>query len=354
MLFTAVDWWDVASKTAVVFAIVLAALCLVALLALAVYAFWPGLGNWNWITLPAVDWWGVATKTAVVIATVLVVGCLAALVGFAGWVFWPYLFANGGGDCPHTQAGGVASIKPALWKLTKPTKNAKVVLALDDWVDQPILARSFTRVVPTAANRRKKPLLRGAKVRAFLLGGLATGARSLQLQPTATAYRYADGRAIRVVLCAKRSSQTWQFWRESPGRYKGTVHVTGVRLVPVDIPVELTIRAKRLNVVILALVISLIGAFFGAINSKEANVTDEQVAKKPKTHRVLRWAPALSGLVAGLAAAFVLYADDPTWGAHLGADTAKLLTVTFAAATAGLTVTAQPARVARQKLAASS
>ena len=119
----------------------------------------------------------------------------------------------------------------------------------------------------------------------------------------------------------------------------------------VDIPVELTIRAKRLNVALLALAVSLLGALLAAFNTKEANVQADEVAKRATTHRVLRWAPFVTGVAAGLAAAFVLYADDPTWGGHLGADAAKLLTVTFAAATGGLTVTAPPARAAREALA---
>lgn len=119
----------------------------------------------------------------------------------------------------------------------------------------------------------------------------------------------------------------------------------------VDIPVEVTIRAKRLNVALLALLVSALGVVLAAFNAKGPVVDQAKVDKKQKTHLALRWASPLSGLVAGLSAAFVLYADDPTWGAQLGADATKLLAVTFAAATGGLTVAAPPARAARERLA---
>ena len=239
---------------------------------------------------------------------------------------------------------------PTGSKLTKPTRNAKISLAMDDWIDQPIKARSFARVRPTAKHPNA-PLAKGTKVRGFILGGLATKARSLQLQPTATAYLTPDRRAVQVVLCAKRSTAVWKVWRESPGRYNGTIRIGGQRVQAVEIPVELTIRAKRLNVAILALLVSLFGALFAALNARDAKVDQDKVEKRKRTHWFLIIAPLVSGLIAGLAAAFALYADDPTWGAQLGSDVAKLVTVTFAAATAGLTLTAPPARAARQKLA---
>jgi len=221
-----------------------------------------------------------------------------------------------------------------------------MVVAMDDWVDKPRRGYAPVRVVPMTTNRKKLPLPRSL-VRAFLTDGLSTAERSADVQTQALAVRSPDGRTVRLTLCAVASAAD----RSSPGRYKGTLRVAARNAVSTEIPVELTIRARRLNVLLLALLISLVGACLTAFNTRSVNLTAAQLAQKKKTQTTLAWAPFVSGLIAGLAAAFVVYADDPTWGAQLGADTAKLFAVTFAAASAGLTVTAAPARAAQRRLA---
>jgi hypothetical protein len=97
-----------------------------------------------------------------------------------------------------------------------------------------------------------------------------------------------------------------------------------------------------------------LGAALGAANSKDVGVDSNAIgtAARRGANHVLRFLPFVSGFAAGMIAALTVYSDNPTFGAHRGADTARLLIVTFTAATAGLAVTATPARVARKKLAA--
>lgn len=314
-----------------------------------------GLRKWLSATFSWWNWDRFTTSVAVAAGVVLVLG-IVALVVAASVAFWPYLSAEGSGDCPPKQVAGVASTK-AQWKLTKP-KNARMVLALDDWVNQPIRARSFVRVRSTAKNPRGKPLKANTKLRAFILGGLAADARSLQLQPRAVAVRAPDGRSVQVTLCAKRLAPDLKFWRESPGRYKGVVRVAGKKVQGVEIPVELTIRAQRYLVALTALLASLLGAGLAAWNARPAAVDRTTVRAAGHRYRiadlVLLLAPFVGGVVSGLIAAFTIYADDPTFGSNLGSDGAKLVTAAFAASTAGLAVTAPVARGSRQALATSA
>jgi hypothetical protein len=334
------------------------------LVVFALYNFWPtgGLFDFAWRLLlvllavvlglalvgaalynlmPSLSWQIVRPLLEISGAIFLV----AVLLALAGYNFWPYLSASGTGHCTAPRKGGVATAQQAKWKLVGP-KGKKIIVAMDDWADEPRRGSSFVRVLPTKKNPTKKPLPQGL-VRAFLLDDLSTGERSAELQTEVLAVRSPDGRTVRVALCALSAASD----RNSPGRYKGTVRVATRNALSAEIPVELTIKARRLNVAFLALLISLIGACLTAFNTRSVNLTQAERDKKKKTQLTLDWAPFLSGLVAGLAAAFVVYADDPTWGAHLGADTAKLFTVTFAAASAGLTVTAAPARAAQRRLA---
>jgi hypothetical protein len=305
------------------------------------------------------SWWDseqFAKAVSIAIGVLLVLGLAAVLVA-ASKAFWPYLSAEGSGSCPPGQSANVASTKRPQWKLTAP-KDAKVVLAMDDWVNQPIEARSFVRVRATGSSRRKKPLPASTKLRAFVLGGLARETRSLQLQPTAIAARAPDGRSVQVTLCARRLAPDLKFWRESPGRYTGTLRVAGQRASGAEIPVELTIRAQRYLVALTALLASLLGAGVAAWNARPAQVDSDAVRDAGRRYRfadfVLLIAPFVGGLIAGLLAAFTIYADDPTFGSNLGSDGPKLITAAFAAAAVGLTVTAPVARGTRQRLSSSA
>jgi hypothetical protein len=285
----------------------------------------------------------------------LLVIAAAPVVGIVGWIlvvsFWPYVSAEGDGkDCRGQRPAGVATVRPARWRLARPAPTTKIVVALDDWANRPRRDAKAVLVFPSLTNTTRPALPQAVRVRAFLLGRLSSSNHTLQFQPTVSTQRTLDGRAILVEVCAKQPSSR----DNPPGRFKGTIRVAGKRVSSVDLPVEVTIRAKRQNILIAAVLISLLGALLARYNAKDADVTEPERKEAKKTHFVLDWLPFLSGVAAGLAAAFTLYADDPTWGEHLGSDFAKLLTVTFAAATAGLTVTAPPARAAREHVAQAS
>lgn len=280
---------------------------------------------------------------------ILVVIVGAVLIVIAARMFVPYLSAEGSGSetCTPQQHVDVASDKPAQWKLALPTQTTKLVVALEDWVKQARRGSQPVLVSPTAINKKQPTIPASVKLAAFLLASPSSGERSLQAEPIVSAQREPDGRSIRVDLCAYRDST-----RSDPaGRYTGTVRIAGPRIASVDLPIEITVKVKRQNVALYALLVSILGALLAQYSTKDADLTAAQVAAKKKTQFVLKWIPFASGLVAGLAAAFVIYADDPTWGAHLGSDVAKLLSVTFVAATGGLTITAAPAKAAQERIA---
>jgi hypothetical protein len=282
---------------------------------------------------------------------------LAALI--VGAIALDRSAVDDGGTCP-TGGGSLASSKPLLWAPTDKRSNKKIVIALDHHVNRKGEGRAFVPLVATPRNRRNKPIPKDARVGAFVLAEtLSDGSRDIGFPVTAQARRSRDGRGLDVTVCAVRPKKRSA---SRPGRYKGTVRVAGQGLATAEIPVEITIKAAQTELVFLALFGALLGAALGAGNSKEAGVTAEAVKKagarpaanvgRQGLNGVLRILPLVSGLAAGAIAALVVYSDDPTFGAHRGADVAKLLAVTFTAATGGLTVTGPPARAARQRLTA--
>jgi hypothetical protein len=197
--------------------------------------------------------------------------------------------------------------------------------------------------------RRRSALPRKEMIGAFILGAdLSDGTRTIGFPIVAEAIRDRDGKNATVAVCALRPEPRSL---TRPGRYSGTVRAAGPRVASVDVPVEVTIKGARTETLLFAILIALVGAGIGAANSKPADVSKEKTEEKATRHLLLSLLPFGAGIIAGLVAALVVYADNPTFGANRGADTAKLLAAIFAAATGGLTVTAPPARGARKKLA---
>lgn len=253
------------------------------------------------------------------------------------------------GDCPEQSRQNLASAAPPLWTLSKPEKDTQVGVALEHYVQEPRYGTVFVTVRPTSRNKKHAPLPPKAPIGAFLLGGnLSDGTRALSFPLVATARRSPDGRAIHVSVCAERPSDRSD---DRPGEYGGTLRVVGRRVQAVDVPVTLTIKGSWKEAVAIIFVVSLLGAAVAASNSKPPEVTQDQVQQKRTRHLLLSLLPFLTGLIAGLVAGLIVYADDPTWAAERGADIAKLVGVTFAAATGGLTAAAPAARAARQRIA---
>jgi hypothetical protein len=255
-----------------------------------------------------------------------------------------------GGKC-FMPSGDLAASKPARWQVAPRRSKQKVTIALDHFVNEKRVGTTFVALRPTKRNRHRQALPKRNRVGAFVLGGtLSDGSRDIGFPVVAKAVRSRDGRGLNVKVCAMRPKERKL---SRPGRYTGFVRVAGPRLASADIPVLVTIRAAQPELVLLAVLGALLGAALGAANSKDVGVASENVKQKrapQAANHVLRFLPFVSGFAAGMIAALTVYSDNPTFGAHRGADTARLLIVTFTAATAGLAVTATPARVAREKL----
>ena len=288
--------------------------------------------------------WSVPARTFLVGAAVVV-----AVIGL-GWVtFTLTRSAQGTGSCFKQSRANLASSQPALWSPRAGGATKKIAIALDDFVNDPRRGAASVSVRRTSANRRNRPLPPTVRVGAFVLGGTLTdGTRDLGFPVAARATRTPDGRALDIELCALRPERRSL---SRPGRYSGTVRVAGQRVESVDLPVELTIKGARTETLLFGFVIAVIGGIAGAANSKPADVTNEEVEAHRKGHAALALLPFAGGIIAGLLAGLVIYWDDPTFGAERGADTAKLLAATFAAATGGLTIAAPATRVLRKKLA---
>lgn len=278
------------------------------------------------------------------------VGVLIGLAVLAAFLFWLDSETKGEGTCFKQGKSNLAARKAPLWSLRAPGKPIKV--ALDDYVGEARSSSTFAAARPTKLNRSKRPVPPTVRIGAFVRGGsLSDGSRDIGFAVVARASRAQDGRAVDVEICARRSGDRSD---SRPGRYTGSVRVAGPRVAPIDVPVEITIKGARTELVLFALVAAILGAAIGAANSKPAEDEAVQTKEKRGAHLALSLLPFGAGLLAGLAAAATVYFDDPTFGASRGADLAKLLAVTFGAATGGLAVTAPPARGLRNKLAQST
>lgn len=266
--------------------------------------------------------------------------------------------ATGDGGSCFPGSPDLASSKQPRWAATDRRSNKKILIALYHYVNEKGKGSAFIPIVATPRNRRNKPLPRKARIGAFVLGGtVSDGSRDIGFPVAARAKRSRDGRGVHVTVCTVRPKKR----RVSrPGRYTGTVRVAGPELTSFDVPVEVTIKAAQTELIALVLFGALLGALLGGGNAREVGVSSEDVKKeganaaanagRQAANEVLRLVPFLSGIAAGVIAGFAVYADDATFGANRGADTAKLLAITFTAATGGLTVAAPPARAVRNRL----
>lgn len=258
-----------------------------------------------------------------------------------------------GADCGFKQAtGNLASVQPILWEPVDPRTNTTIAIAMEDFVDQARTNSAFVPLRATRANKDKASALRGAnvKVGAFIRGETLTdGKRGIGFPVTAMATRSRDGRGVNVTVCAARSKPRSD---TRPGTYKGTVRIAGRNIAEADVPVEVTVKAARTELILFAAFVALLGSALSAATAWRAKQTGEGSPSKKWVDDLLAWLPFVGGIVAGIVAAIVVYADDPTFGAQRGQDMAKLLAVTFTAATGGLAVTAPPAAAARNRLRA--
>lgn len=249
-------------------------------------------------------------------------------------------------SCPKSSLSNLAAAGSPTWLLKKPG-GQKLATELSYRVGHPERATAHVNV---AARRgaRSKALPRDIRIGAFVLGGgLSDGSRGMGFTPVAAAKRSRDGRSVRVGLCVQRPGERGL---SAPGKYTGKVRVAGPRVRAVDVPVSVSIRGNWIGPALIAVFVSIIGALMPFTTKPEDGVEVDTGARKA-AQRVLALLPFASGLAAGCLAAFLVYVDDPTWGAERGADTIKLVVAAYAAASAGLAATALPTKATRRALA---
>ncbi|CAN5458795.1 hypothetical protein BH20ACT18_BH20ACT18_11100 [soil metagenome] len=252
------------------------------------------------------------------------------------------------GECGKRTLVNLAAGTAPEWRLEK-KPQAKISIALDDFVEHTRYGRATVAVVSTKANKDRPQLPPNARIGAFIpSGGVATGDRDLGFTPLARGRRAPDGASVDVNVCAKRPGDRGE---TKAGRYSGTVRVAGRSITGVEVPIEVTVKRDRRFAFIVAMFAALAGAVAAGANSRPADVSSEQVKKKPKIHDALWFMPLLIAVIAGTAAGVFIYVDDPTWGADLAGDLGKLIGASLAAATGGLTALAPVSRGARRTIA---
>lgn len=285
------------------------------------------------------------------VAIVAALGVLGAfgLVGLGMYEFAsPALWGGHDDKCEgNSGAGAFSGQGKPKWRLKKNgTGDSTVTISLEDYIDTTRGDTAFVEVVPIGRNPARPRLPKQQPIRAFILGGtLSDGARSLGFRPEVTHSRAPDGSGVNVCVSADRPADRSA---SKPGTYQGTVRVTGERVQAVDIPATVRIKASRIETALLALLVAVISASIVFVTQRQPR-TEADRAAESATYRALGYLPLITGVIAGLAAALVVYADDPTWGAERGADTLKLITATFAAAAAGLTASVPVARAAQRR-----
>jgi hypothetical protein len=271
---------------------------------------------------------------------------LAGLIGLGCWLVASFLDGEDS-DCATPERPDLALAGRARWRLVAPS-NARLVVALGSSLNQAHDAGAAVSVRRVPRGKSATAMPAGAVVGAFVpSGSLARRARSLGFKPVASAMRNRDGRSVRVQLCVRRPEDRTI---SGPGRYTGRVVVAGPRLRPTSVPVVVTVKAAVPELILLALAASLLAALLSS-SSRPSDATQEELDADRRSQRILQALPLISGIAAGLIAAFVLYADDPTWGAKRGADMAELFFAAFAAAAVGLTTTVKPTRALRRRSA---
>jgi hypothetical protein len=270
---------------------------------------------------------------------------LAITVVFLGAVF---LFSqpDPSGRCvEQTRQGLVAGAKPKWALFQKPP--AKLTIALDDVLKKPRRGHTFVRVRATRRNKTQ-PQLPAGRVGGFILGGVSSGSRELPFPVKVTARRSRDGTSVGLNACALRPGP-----REdtAPGRYSGRVRVAGRSVVATELPLEITVKRDRRLAITIAVLAAIISAVVAGANSRPSEVPAEKVNQHQKTHEVLWFLPLAGSVIAGTIAGYVVYHEDPTWGAALGGDWTKMVAAAVGGAAGGLTALAFPSRGARKRIA---
>ena len=246
-------------------------------------------------------------------------------VGFlaVGFLADRMLATSGAPPCPEQQSGDIRTGQDPKWAL-KADADDKLLLTLDHQVNDsrrdqmPVTVVALDDAVKTAelpadavVGARLPRTPRASEPLAF---GVVTSGKPSD-----------DGQSILVEACTKRPDRDTK-----PGRYVASVRVGGAQIVPEEVPVEVTIRAGVKSTLFIALLAAILGLALTHYGSPV------ETARTGSARTVVLALAVVTGLIGGLAAAYVAYDADPTWGADRGTDTVQLFIATVAAASAAM------------------
>lgn len=250
---------------------------------------------------------------------VLGVACLGGLVKTLD----SRLRTSGSPACFKQQRGDVRTGENPRWRLDRNPPDAKLLLPLYHQVED-------SRWDSVAVDAAGLAAADGSAGTSEIPAGTTVGARPLGTAkssvplpfPVATQAKLTDdGRSILVEACTKRPSRD-----SNPGRYTVAVRVGGRGIVPTEVPLEVTIRAGVISTFLIALLTAVLGV---GLTHYGTPVKAGQKDRRAKRSRAVSYAV---GVIAGLAAAYLAYDVDPTWGEERSKDTVALCLATLAAA----------------------
>jgi hypothetical protein len=263
-------------------------------------------------------------KVRTVVGTpILVVLGLVALVAIVE-IAASRLATSGAPACAETPRGDLRAGDNPRWRLEQADAADKLLLVLDHQVRD---TRHDTASVDVIALARagdsgSRELPSNTEVGAAPTG-TPRASEPLPFALITTARVANDGRSVLVEACTERPDRD-----SKAGRYKGRVRVAGAGVEPVDLPVEITIRAGVRSTLWLAIAAAALGVALTHVGTPiQPNVTTKKVATA---------IGILAGIVAGLAAAYLAYDADPTWGAERAQDTVTLFLAAVAAASGAM------------------
>lgn len=263
----------------------------------------------------------------------VLVGLFVAVLGFLaiGFLADRMLATSGAPACPEQQSGDIRTGQNPKWAL-KADADDNLLLALDHQVNDS--RRDQMSVTVTTLDGAKTAELPADALVGARLKRTPRAAEPLAFDVITSGKPSDDGQSILVEACTKRPDRDTK-----PGRYVAPVRVGGAGIVPAEVPVEVTIRAGVKSTLLIALLAAILGLALTHYGSPV------QTARTGTSRHVVVALAVVTGLIGGLAAAYLAYDADPTWGAHRGKDTVELFIATVAASSAAMSAAGAGAKV---------
>jgi hypothetical protein len=245
------------------------------------------------------------------------------------------LATSGAPSCPQQQTGDIRTGQEPKWRLMIAPQE-KLLLVLDHQVKDARhddVSMNVAHLDDAAKTTRTAELPRDTAVGARLLRR-PRASEPLAFPVVTRGEQSDDGQSIQVKACTTRPNRDTK-----PGRYKASVRVGGTGIVPAEVPLEVTIRAGVRSTLIIAVLAALIAC---ALTHYGTPVQTKLKGSRRTALLVLAW---VMGLIGGLAAAYLAYDADPTWGADRAKDMVGLFVATATAASAAMSAAGAGAKV---------